>query len=187
MTETQPPADSEELPRCRMGSKSEKPCWRPAVEKLYPDESEPTLCHEHAGEMRLVREAEEWQSVLYDIEEWKRGPVAEARSGYLERLVWKMLEEAREGFAKASAAAYTAKLVADLGPPEEGEPRLTPEQSELLTQLIIRADSFVNARAALEDLPDEAVSDRWVTIHALVTAADEANEEVNRYKAELGI
>jgi len=31
------------------------------------------------------------------------------------------------------------------------------------------------------------VSDRWVTIHALVTAADEANEEVNRYKAELGL
>jgi hypothetical protein len=62
-----------------------------------------------------------------------------------------------------------------------------PEQAEKLTQLIIRADSFVNARAALEDLPEEAVSDRWVTIHALVVATHEANEEVNRHKAELGL
>jgi hypothetical protein len=187
MTETKPPADSEDTPRCRVGSKAENPCWRQAVEKVHPDEAEPTLCYEHSRAMRLGQEAEERQSVLYDIEEWKRGRVAEARSGYLERLVWRMLEEAREEFAKASAAAYAAKLVADLGPPEEGQPRLMPEQAEKLTQLIIRADSFVNARAALEDLPEEAVSDRWVTIHALVVAAHEANEEVNRHKAELGL
>ena len=187
MTETQPPADSEKLPRCHVGSKAENPCWRPAVEELHPDEAEPTLCHEHARAISLGQEAEEWQSALYDIEEWKRGPVAEARSGYLECLVWKMLEEAREGFAKASAAAYAAKLLADQGPPEEGEPRLMPEQAEKLTQLIIKADSFVNARAALEDLPDEAVSDRWVTIHALVTAADEANEEARHVKEEFGL
>jgi len=29
--------------------------------------------------------------------------------------------------------------------------------------------------------------DKWVTIHALVVAAGEANEEVARYKAELGL
>jgi len=68
-----------------------------------------------------------------------------------------------------------------------GEPRLTSEQSEELTRRIIRADSFVNARTALEDLPDDALRDKWTTIHALVVAADEANEEVVRYKAELGL
>ena len=127
MTETQPPADSEKLPRCRVGSKAENPCWRPAVEKQFPEDEGPTLCAEHARESSLIEDSDEWQSALYAIEEWKRGPVVEARSGYLERLVWRMLEEAREEFAKASAAAYAAKILADQGPPEEGEPRLTSD------------------------------------------------------------
>ena len=115
-----------------------------------------------------------------------RGPVAEKRSGYLEGLAWRIRDEARERYAAASAKSYAAKLIAGQGPPEGNEPRLTPKQSEELTRLILRGDSFVNARTVLEDLPEDALKDKWVTIHTLVVAADEANEEVMRYKAGLG-
>jgi hypothetical protein len=79
-------------------------------------------------------------------------------------------------------------MVAQQGPPEEGEPSLTLEQAEELARLIVRADSFGNARTALEDAPEETLGlrDRWVIVDALASAAQEASNDAARYREALG-
>ncbi len=75
------------------------------------------------------------------------------------------------------------------GPPEGGGPRLTLEQSEELTRRIVGADGLNDARTVLEDAPEEVLGrrNRWAMVDALVGAASAANEEVIRYKRELGL
>jgi hypothetical protein len=182
-------AQGEETPpRCYVGSKSSNPCWRTATERLAPQEETPTLCPEHARLACLSGEVDDWSIALATIEEWIRGPVAEDSSGHLERLAINLRDEVRTEYAAASAAAYAAKLVAQQGPPGEGEPSLTLEQAEELARLIVRADSFANARTLAEDVPEEALEmrDRWGMVDALAAAAREASKEASRYKEALG-
>ncbi len=72
--------------------------------------------------------------------------------------------------------------------PEEGKPSLTLQQVAELTRLIAQADSFFDARTLLEDAPDDvsAAARSVGEVDALDVAAEEANEEVNRYKEALG-
>ena len=79
-------------------------------------------------------------------------------------------------------------MAARYGPPKAGEPSLTLQQAAELARLIARADSFVDARTLVEDAPDDVLQlrDRWVMVDALDVAAQEANEEVDRYKEALG-
>ena len=69
-----------------------------------------------------------------------------------------------------------------------GEAFLTLQQAAELTRLIDQADSFFDARTLLEDTPDDvSTAARSVgEVDALDVAAEEANEEVNRYKEALG-
>ena len=100
-----------------------------------------------------------------------------------------MLSDARREYAAASARPRAALLVAEQGPPEAGEPRLTAEQGEELARLIIRADSFMDARTLLEDTPAEVLGhrDRWVMVDALAATAETAAGETHRYQEELGL
>jgi hypothetical protein len=53
----------------------------------------------------------------------------------------------------------------------------------------MRADALNDARRVLEDADEDALHlpDKWAAIDALALAAADANEEVSRYKEELGI
>ncbi len=171
---------------CRAGSRTDNPCWRLAA-TLYNDYP---CCDEHASLYEAGEEEDAWGSALDAINAWLRSEaVAKDHYGHLERLATNMRDDTRREYAAASARAHVARLVADQGPPESGEPVLTLEQSEELARLTIRSDSFVNARTVLEDVPAEVLGnyDRWVIVDALATAVELAAEEVNRYKAELGI
>lgn len=176
-------------PPCRDGIKTDNPCWRPATERRFRDDEEPTLCAEHAHLCRLTDEQDAWNYALDNIEEWMRGPVSEDPYGHLDRLVTNMRDEARREYARGAAAVRAAEIVAEQGPPEEGEPVLTLEQSEKLARILTRTDSFVNARTLVEDAPEEVLEqrDRWAIVDALEMAAVEAGEEFERYKEEIGL
>lgn len=178
-------AKAPEPGRCRAGSKTASPCWREAATTYrdYP------CCQEHARLYEIGEEEDGWYHALDALEEFVRGPVSEDPYGELERLALNMRDEARREYADARARAEAARMVAEHGPPEPGEPALTLEQAQELTRLIVRADSFVNARTVLEDAPEDVLGlfDRWVIVNALAGAADEANEEASRYREKLGL
>jgi hypothetical protein len=63
------------------------------------------------------------------------------------------------------------------------------EEEEELARRIVLADALNDARMVLEDLPGELLKlrDRWATVDALATAAETANEKVDRYKRSAGL
>ncbi|MBA3475009.1 MAG: hypothetical protein H0T57_17605 [Rubrobacter sp.] len=176
-------------PRCRMGRKTDRPCWRAAVEPRFADEEEPTLCAEHARLVGLSDEMEDWYRTLFTITEWIEGPVRKARDEDLERLAFNARDEARREYGSLAVRAYAANLVAEQGPPEPGEVPLFFEQEEELARLIMRADALNDARRVLEDLDEDSLKlrDKWATIDALATSAADASEEVSRYRKEIGL
>ena len=96
-------------------------------------------------------------------------------------------ERSRVFICGKPSSSRAAALIAGQGPPEAGEPRLTLEQAEEFTRLIVRADSFTAARVVLEDMAEEAApANRWVFVDALDEAAAEWDEKVKRYKRDLG-
>jgi hypothetical protein len=177
-------------PRCRMGDKTDKPCWREAVETQFlDDDGPPTLCAEHARVVEINDEMECWYRSLLTITEWVEGPVAEARDADLERIASNARDEARREYGRLAVRARAAGMVADPGPPEPGEVTLSLEQEEEIVRRMMRADALNDARRVLEDLSEDVLKlrDKWATIDALALAADDANEEVSRYKEDLGI
>ena len=64
MQATTMPAGETAMRLCRAGSKTERPCWRPATEADL-DETEPTLCQEH---MQLRRRVEDLDGLLGALE-----------------------------------------------------------------------------------------------------------------------
>ena len=177
----------EEAPRCRAGSKTDNPCWRPATEKRFESDPELTACSEHAKFYELVDEADELQRDLWRVQEWLSG-LGEEHARLENSLYW-MRDQLRGEYAEVSTRARAAGLVARQGPPEEGEPRLTYEESEKLARLILRSDSFNSARTLVEDVSEADLGsfDRALMVAALVEAAVAAQEDVRRYKEGLGI
>jgi hypothetical protein len=57
-----------------------------------------------------------------------------------------------------------------------------------LNQAFIGVPAAPKKQAILEDLPeDHGLTERWAAVDVLATAANEANEEVGRYRRELGL
>ncbi len=170
---------------CQAGSKTDHPCWRETTTTYNGT----PYCGEHVRLFEIGEEEDGWTYALRSVEEWFSGPVEEDQWGQFERLAWRVREEVRREYAQVSARAYAAKMLADQGPSESGEPTLTPEQGEELARLMIRADSFNDARTTLEDAPADVVKmrNKWVVIDALVVAHEEANKKFADYKEELGL
>jgi len=108
----------------------------------------------------------------------------------VEQLVRSAHEKAKEEAVRAEAGVELATQIAKAPPPDEGEPRLTYEQEEKLSGLILRADSFVDAYTALEDAPKEWIGDedhRRRIMGILSDAHEAAEKEACRYKEELGL
>ena len=92
-------------PRCRMGSETDKPCWREAMFPCYADEEELRLCAEHSRLVDLNEDLEDQYMNLHAIDAWIKGPVAEARSeGLIRRACCR-----RGGSIAPSASAPTPR------------------------------------------------------------------------------
>lgn len=117
-----------------------------------------------------------------------RVPVSDDPYGNLDRLATNVRGEARREYARVAAEICVAERIALQGPPGEGKPSLAPEQLDKLARLVTKAGSFVDARTLVENAPKEVLEqrDRWVIVDVLDTAAEKADEELGRYKAELG-
>jgi predicted DNA-binding WGR domain protein len=188
---SQPKAESppQEQPLCQAGMSTENPCPRPATEGGFFGEDEPTLCPEHARLHELSEDVDVWHLAVEKLDGWVSEIKADDAWGYdeLERLLINTRDEARTRYAGAVAAARCAEKAAR--PKEAVSGALTRNQSERLAGLINDADSFVDARTLVEDTPPEVLlrRDRWVMVDALDRAANAANEEVERYKEEIGL
>lgn len=175
----------EERNLCRVGSRTERPCWREVTHKRWEDEAEPTVCAEHADLSKLIDDRDALLMDIDALEEWMKK--VETHSGEMERLRFKMLDALRAECAWLAIEVLAAKLVADQAPPESGEPQISGEQGLELARRLVRSDAFNNARAVLEDLSeDEAPVDRWAMVGVVAAAAETAHEEFNSYKREIG-
>jgi hypothetical protein len=180
--------DAPWAPRCHCGRKTEHPCWRTATTRLFGKDEELNLCDEHAREIQLADEAEHRLHNLNTTEEWIKHSSETSlfdQQPDLEQVAFMRIEEQRREYARAYTEHRAAQVVAGW----EGEPNLTYEQREKLARLMLRVDALMNTRTLLEDLPDEVLGghERWVMVDAICDAYDAANEEVERYKLELGL
>jgi hypothetical protein len=55
------------LPRCRYAIETDHPCPRPATERLWFEEGEPTLCPGHAMAARLSDQRDALTDALYKM------------------------------------------------------------------------------------------------------------------------
>jgi hypothetical protein len=176
-------------PRCHAGSKTDRPCWREAAFPRFLDEDELTLCAEHH---RVVDENDDLERAyrrLQAIDQWVKGPVAEAGDEDLERIAFNARDEARREYGRIAVRAHAASMVAERGPLEAGGVALSYGQEEEIARCMMREEAFNAARSVLEDVDEDAVRlrDKWATIDALALAADDAAEEVHGYLEELGV
>jgi hypothetical protein len=144
--------------------------------------------HEHARAVQLAEEAEHALHNLTTLQEAFEAHMEDGtfeRNPALEERALSRLEKMRREYARA----YTEHRAAQVVVQWEEEPELTYEQREKLARLMLRADALMNTRTLLEDLPDEALGghERWLMVDAICDAYDAANEEVERYKLELGL
>jgi hypothetical protein len=178
-----------EAPRCRMGSKTDKPCWREAVVVPFDGGDEPYLCPEHAKVVAENDNLSDWWENLRAIDQWIRESVIKTGNSDLERIAFNARDEARREYGRIAIRARAARMVADRGPLKPGEVPLFYEQEEEIARLYMREEAFNNARSVLEDLSEDTlfIRDKWATIDALASAADEAAQEAHRYQEELGL
>jgi hypothetical protein len=186
-TEQQESAEGQGTRLCTAGSKSPNPCRREATEPFWADEDgPPELCAEHAERIRRMEERDNLFTTLYSMQEWMAGAVKESRDPDLERYAYTMRDKAEEDLWPAMVAATAALLIASQS---QDEKPLAPEQAERLAVLLLRSDALNNARAILEDLPEKTfvAHVRWEIVAPLKLMGEEVNEEVSRYKREIGL
>ncbi len=172
-----------EKPRCRMGSKSDNPCPREATERFRAEGPEPNMCAPHARACELGHEEDGWHYALDKLEEWVRAASEDDPFGALEQVMTKARDEARERYAAAHARCRAADLAAN-----DRDGRTTPEQRERMAVLMVRCDSFADARTMLEDTPEVTFGlvDKWLIVDTLAKAANAAQEEHEHYKRGIG-
>lgn len=181
------------LPRCPVGQKTDSPCWRDAV--VRHEGLAMMLCEEHARAYELSEEVNRWNLAESVTGDWLR--VSEDwEHEDLERLARNAHEDAKGEAVRAEARAELAWQIAK-APPAAGslpgsleKPHLNAEQDQKLVELIQRADSFNDAYAMIEDVPEEGVRDeRWrrIILGVLAEAKEAANQEHERYREELGL
>jgi hypothetical protein len=137
--------------------------------------------------MRLGEKTDELFFALEEMQEWIAAKVRSTHETPLQRHAYTMREEAEAEYWRASVEAYAARLIAEQ--PEHERP-LSREQARRLGALILRADALGEARVTLEDAPDDlfgGVGARWRIVAALQALGDEASEEHEHYKREVGI
>ncbi len=106
----------------------------------------------------------------------------------LERLASNAHEEAKAAARRAQARSDLAHEIAAAPPLGEGEPRLTLQQKEKLSELMARADSFNDAYTVVEDAESFDEEERRQRIMGVLAKASKAAEEEHaRYKEELGL
>ncbi len=190
MTETMAErTEAGERPRCLEGSKTDRPCWREAVERRYASDKEPTVCAEHLREYKLILKRDELLKALQTMGEWITS-WDDARDGGtpLQEFAFAMRGKALEELWSAAVEAEAAALIAMQGPEETP---LTVEQAERLEALRLRSDALTDAHVLLEDLrevPEGAFGtrSRWEMAAAVKAASNEASVEHTPYALELG-
>jgi hypothetical protein len=106
--------------------------------------------------MEITDEVEDLQLALDQLAEWM--PTVPKETTALLNAVYDQRVALELRYLEALAKADTARLIAD-GRARGGRreyPNLSPEQAEELALAMMRPDAFNDARAILEDLPEEA-------------------------------
>ena len=174
--------------RCIEGAKSDNPCPRKATEYRWPHDTEPTLCREHARLAELTDEADDLRIALDQLHEWIQA--TPKHHDALIHAVYDQRDVLERRYLEALTRERGAELIAD-GRARGGQreyPNVSPEQAEEVALAMMRGDAFNDARAILEDLPEEAFGatrDRWVLCAILEAAHEAASAEYRRISAEV--
>ena len=170
---------------CRAGSKTERPCWRPATERDI-GEDEPTLCPEH---MEVRRRGEDLDARLVALDATRDFLNSEAverdTHGVLRELALGWLESVTEAAATAAHKQRVAKFLAERGPDDAG-PKSTIMR-ELGAHLYVRSDAIQDALSTLIDAREPSETERLMTIAALKEASRRAHEEFEKFCREQGL
>lgn len=145
------------------------------------------MCDEHARVQELVGKSRYWDTAVVVGEDWLR--LARAWEHHdLEQMAAWAHEKAKAEFLKAEVRVDLATDIADAPRKGDERPNLTREQDEELRRLIMRSDALTNAYTTIEDIPEGQIREdvRRRILGVLVDEHERAEEEANRYKAELG-
>ena len=152
--------------RCISGASSANPCPRKATEHRWPHDTEPTLCSEHARLAELTDEVDDLRLALDQLHEWIQA--TPKHHDALIHAVYDQRDALERRYLEALTRERGAELIAD-GRLRDGRreyPNVSSEeQAEEVALAMVRGDAFNDARAILEDLPEEtfgAMRDRGV-------------------------
>ena len=176
--------------RCISGAGTDNPCEREATEyrDRWPGAPGPTLCKEHARLAELTDETDDLRIALDQLHEW----IQSIPKGHdaLIHAVYDQRDALERRYLEELASERGAELIAD-GRVRDGRreyPNVSSEeQAEEVALAMIRSDAFNDARAILEDLPEEAFGthDRWVLCAILEAAHEAASAEYWRISSEV--
>jgi hypothetical protein len=174
--------------RCHSGRATDHPCERQATEYRWPDAGEPTLCAEHMRAAELSDQADDLRDALDRLHEWIQS--LSTKNDALIHAVYDQRDALERRYLEVLGELQGALVVAN-GRVREGQreyPKVSQEERDKEFELglaHLRADAFNDARAILEDLPEEAFGrhDRWVLCGILAAAHDAANTEHERISA----
>ena len=175
--------------RCISGASSANPCPRKATEHRWPHDTEPTLCSEHARLAELTDEVDDLRLALDQLHEWIQA--TPKHHDALIHAVYDQRDALERRYLEALTRQRGAELIAD-GRLRDGRreyPNVSSEeQAEEVALAMVRGDAFNDARAILEDLPEEtfgAMRDRWVLCAVLMAAHEAASAEYRHISSEV--
>ena len=176
-----------EAGRCHAGRATDHPCPRQATEYRWPEAEVPSLCAEHMRAAELCDEADDLHNALDQLHEWIQS--LSRKNDALIHFVYDQRDALERRYLEALAKSQGALLVAS-GRVRDGRreyPNVSPERAEEVALAMIRPDAFNDARAILEDLPEEAFGthDRWVLCAVLEAAHEAASAEYWRISSEV--
>ncbi len=186
MTETTTTEGQERqsVPRCRAGSSGPHPCWRPAIEPMFPDEAELMLCAEHFKMRKLGEDLDGWLFARESVRTFLDGPVQDDPTGDLTQLAYHWHDRVTKEAASTAHKFAVAKHLADLGPENEDIAPKSAVMREMLAHLLERADELTTGRAILGGDSKFSETEQLAALDALEEARERANEDLEKFRAE---
>jgi hypothetical protein len=149
---------------CACGAHSERPCWRPATERRWLTDPEPTICAAHSRLFELEERVEEGLADLDSMHEWIAQLGAQFRRGEdrsrLDYRLRNLFEDMLREYFGLALQMRAAELVAAQG---EGDEPLEPDSALQLARNIMVPDALNDVGFIIEEAAPEALrgTDRW--------------------------
>jgi hypothetical protein len=184
MTEANTTTTTTTEARCRWGSSTDNPCWRPAVEE--DPGSEAWVCEWHAELAEATKREGAWLSALEATRGFVEGETNKrGTSGEFAELAYTFRDAVTERAAEAAINARVAEVLANQGPDDQG-----PEEEMMRrhgAHLLVRSDAMTNSLAILDGEREPDEPERLVAYASVRYAVGLVGKEDERFRKQQGL